>query len=351
MEGAGPSTMGKSNEEDDYDHNDGVLELPPGFRFHPTDEEIITHYLLNKVINNLFVATAIAQADFNKSEPWDLPKMAKMGENEWFFFCQRDRKYPTGMRTNRATESGYWKATGKDREIYMKSKNKCLVGMKKTLVFYKGRAPKGEKTNWVMHEYRLEGNFSSYNFSRAAKDSWVVCKVFHKNIVTKRSPGVELARMDSFVDHLLCSPTSTALPPLADYSTFATDESEFMLRNSEPNPVLFPQISHYQSSNIGSYQYQQDPINFPFYNEVNLGVREPERMCKIENDVSCNNSVVSHSQQDTGISNEITSVHFEGDINNIECKKPFEDDHHEIYNDEGLAFSPNMSDFNSLWRY
>jgi len=79
---------------------------------------------------------------------------AKMGEKEWYFFSLRDRKYPTGVRTNRATNTGYWKTTGKDKEI-LNSATSELIGMMKTLVFYKGRAPRGEKSNWVMHEYRM----------------------------------------------------------------------------------------------------------------------------------------------------------------------------------------------------
>jgi hypothetical protein len=85
-----------------------------------------------------------------------------MGEKEWYFYGLRDRKYPTGLRTNRATAAGYWKATGKDREV-RSCRSGALVGMKKTLVFYRGRAPRGQKTRWVMHEYRLDGTYA-YHF-------------------------------------------------------------------------------------------------------------------------------------------------------------------------------------------
>ncbi|RLM58131.1 NAC domain-containing protein 77-like [Panicum miliaceum] len=164
----------------------GDLFLPPGFRFHPTDEEVITSYLLHKFLNPSFDPQAIGEVDLNKCEPWDLPSKAKMGEKEWYFFCHKDMKYPTGMRTNRATKEGYWKATGKDREIFKPAAGGAgreLVGMKKTLVFYMGRAPRGSKTNWVMHEFRLEGKSrnSNSNLRFNPKDEWVVCKVHHKN--------------------------------------------------------------------------------------------------------------------------------------------------------------------------
>ena len=85
--------------------------------------------------------------------------MAKLTASEWYFFSFRDRKYATGSRTNRATKTGYWKATGKDREVRRPgpaAASRAVVGMRKTLVFYQGRAPNGVKSCWVMHEFRLD---------------------------------------------------------------------------------------------------------------------------------------------------------------------------------------------------
>lgn len=204
---------------DTIHHLDGAeAQLPPGYRFHPTDEELITYYLMKKVFDSSFAARAIAEVDLNKCEPWELPGKAKMGEKEWYFFSLRDRKYPTGLRTNRATEAGYWKATGKDREIFG-SRTGSLVGMKKTLVFYKGRAPKGEKTNWVMHEYRLEGKLSYHYLPRISKDEWVVSRVFQKS-------GGKKTRTAGGTCTDVGSPSSSSLPPLLDSSlyTAVTDQ-------------------------------------------------------------------------------------------------------------------------------
>ena len=49
--------------------------LPPGFRFHPTDEELIVYYLTQKISESNFSARAIADVDLNKCEPWDLPSI------------------------------------------------------------------------------------------------------------------------------------------------------------------------------------------------------------------------------------------------------------------------------------
>ncbi|CAN4113684.1 unnamed protein product [Withania somnifera] len=147
--------------------------LPPGFRFYPSDEELICHYLYKKIANQEVIKGTLVEIDLHTCEPWQLPEVAKLNSNEWYFFSFRDRKYATGVRTNRATISGYWKATGKDRTV-IDPQTGTLIGMRKTLVFYKNRAPHGIKSGWIMHEFRLE------NPHIPPKEAWVLCRVFHK---------------------------------------------------------------------------------------------------------------------------------------------------------------------------
>ncbi|KAL0351513.1 UNVERIFIED_CONTAM: NAC domain-containing protein 48 [Sesamum calycinum] len=116
----------------------------PGFRFPPTDEELV---IINFGAGNALLSPFPSRS----SQKLTSTSLALYGEKEWYFFSPRDRKYPNGSRPNRAAGSGYWKATGADKPIG----HPKPVGIKKALVFYSGKAPRGEKTNWIMHEYRL----------------------------------------------------------------------------------------------------------------------------------------------------------------------------------------------------
>jgi hypothetical protein len=89
-------------------------------------------------------------------------KIGTTPQNDWYFFSHKDKKYPTGTRTNRATAAGFWKATGRDKVIHSNCRR---IGMRKTLVFYKGRAPHGLKSDWIMHEYRLDDNITDTEVS------------------------------------------------------------------------------------------------------------------------------------------------------------------------------------------
>ncbi|KAF9663725.1 hypothetical protein SADUNF_Sadunf17G0081900 [Salix dunnii] len=158
----------------------------PGFRFHPTDEELVGFYLRRKIEQRSLPIELIKQVDIYKYDPWDLPKeLATTGEKEWYFYCPRDRKYRNSARPNRVTGAGFWKATGTDRPIYSSDCTRC-IGLKKSLVFYRGRAAKGIKTDWMMHEFRLPSLAEPsppkkpLDKSLPANDAWAICRIFKK---------------------------------------------------------------------------------------------------------------------------------------------------------------------------
>ncbi|CAN6464098.1 unnamed protein product [Victoria cruziana] len=189
------------------------VTLPPGFRFHPTDEELVAYYLKRKIHGLKIELEIIPEVDLYKCEPWELPEKSFLPSRdlEWYFFSPRDRKYPNGSRTNRATQAGYWKATGKDRKV---SSQMRAVGMKKTLVYYRGRAPHGARTDWVMHEYRLDEK-ECVGVS-GMQDAYALCRVFKKNGTGPKPVG------DQYVSAL--NPSSSAWTANDHSSTLEVSE-------------------------------------------------------------------------------------------------------------------------------
>ncbi|XP_028752250.1 protein NTM1-like 9 isoform X2 [Neltuma alba] len=153
-------------------------DMPLGFRFCPTDEELVGHYLRHKLMaDDPSIHDTIPEIEVCKFEPWELPAVVpssslnKSGDPEWYFFSPRCYKYSNSNQYNRATSSGYWKVTGQDREIRDLATNN-VIGTKQSLVFHQGRT----KTNWIIHEYQYCDDFFPPN-----QGTYVLCKLRRKS--------------------------------------------------------------------------------------------------------------------------------------------------------------------------
>lgn len=127
----------------------------------------------------------------------DCAGKAIFGEKEWYFFSPRDRKYPNGSRPNRVAGSGYWKATGTDKIITTEGRK---VGIKKALVFYVGKAPKGTKTNWIMHEYRLLDSSRKNNGSAKVNKITILILIFRIVTIDFTSSKIKIQQLYKFIN-------------------------------------------------------------------------------------------------------------------------------------------------------
>lgn len=202
------------------------------------------YYLRNQASSKPLPVSIIPEVDIYKFDPWQLPEKAEFGENEWYFFSPRDRKYPNGVRPNRATVSGYWKATGTDKAIYSGSK---YVGVKKALVFYKGRPPKGIKTDWIMHEYRLNDSRKQAKQQNGSMrlDDWVLCRIYKKrNVGRNLEEKAEITNTqleksvanDASEQQLLKFPRTCSLSHLLEFEYMGP--ISHLLNDSTNNPGL-----------------------------------------------------------------------------------------------------------------
>ncbi|KAM1707916.1 hypothetical protein ACFX15_000938 [Malus domestica] len=152
----------------------GGASDPVGFRFHPTPEELVDHYLKLKKQDKDFKCDHIPEFDVCNFDPWDLAARIASDDMVWYFFSPKDYKYINSTRSNRTTPGGHWKITGKERAIRARQ-SKAVIGKKRTLTFYRRCHPKPIKTDWVMHEFYLIDSEAISNPKLHQKDFVLCC--------------------------------------------------------------------------------------------------------------------------------------------------------------------------------
>ncbi|KAK4253486.1 hypothetical protein QN277_010151 [Acacia crassicarpa] len=255
----------------------------PGFRFHPTDEELVRFYLRRKLDKKPISIELIKQIDIYKYDPWDLPKASCTGaDKEWYFYCRRGRKYKNSIRPNRVTGSGFWKATGIDKPVYSvagEGVSDCIIGLKKTLVYYRGSAGKGTKTEWMMHEFRLPSNTNHPSHNPQEAEIWTLCRIF-KRTVSQRKCTPDWAQMAAkrrCSDKMSRSMSNNNSAVDSCNSNITYDQESYINFGSgspEQKPQLVPNYS--TSNNNHRYNYDDHQRNHHF-GRTSMAAQHPQQ--------------------------------------------------------------------------
>ncbi|EYU45740.1 hypothetical protein MIMGU_mgv1a021075mg, partial [Erythranthe guttata] len=204
--------------ENNHQDYESAYQYPPGYRFAPKDEELITEYLVKKINNQPIPIDDIRVVDFYKYNPDTYSgKYPTLGDNEWYFFTLRNKKNPKGSRPDRTANNGYWRATTADTPI--KNIDGVTIGSKRSLNFWEGLHPnRSIKTDWIMHEFIAATNNQQPSRNKRDRndtkfDDWALCRI-HKRAtkLDKKAVAAHGRQFDQEVQQLVAPAPVNLLP-------------------------------------------------------------------------------------------------------------------------------------------
>jgi hypothetical protein len=154
----------------------GKMKMVPGFRFLPSDDVLIMHYLLRKVRGEEIPWDGILDFElYGEKAPWEIFGDLDGEEEEKHYIFTRLKK--SGKRVSRTAGCGTWHESSCN-QVY-DSEGQCVIGLNKQFCFKVKNESK--KSHWIMHEFSLAGVLEQERCN-----NWVLCAVYKKGTETKR---------------------------------------------------------------------------------------------------------------------------------------------------------------------
>ncbi|KAI3990048.1 hypothetical protein MKX01_013534 [Papaver californicum] len=213
------------NGTDDVDNEAKLSKLPSGFRFQPTDEQLIVYYLVPKVLREDLPANRMKEVEnLYHYHPKKLIQQYKGYEsNDWYFFTRKyqgeDHKDVGGEDTNfidnkfRVAGQGFWLLTTHS-SIYSTDSSNSVIGYKDAWVYYEGRDSEEYETDYVMQEYTM-ATPSGWNHSELDHE-WILCGIY-KNEQRSSKPFERSTSIGS----------NSSVDSIDSYSSMEDEETQF----------------------------------------------------------------------------------------------------------------------------
>ncbi|CAH9077654.1 unnamed protein product [Cuscuta epithymum] len=173
-------------------------DMPIGYKFLPTDEELVEHYLMNKVFLRPIPANNIIQ-DIHTDELYSKSPKSLVenlaGEREWYFFILEDDYYYGKVVKNRVvvgSEKGFWSSMGE--EPICNSEGDVL-GYKIHFTFFSAGS---KKTHWRMEKYRLPACQYNNAVDQEPIIIIIITIIIPRERSCRRSPGQLPTGLDAF---------------------------------------------------------------------------------------------------------------------------------------------------------
>jgi len=179
--------------------------LPVGFRFRPSDEELVRDYLLKKVMGEELPWDGIGECDlYGEKPPWEI---CGDQEGEKVYFFAKLRKL-SKSRVARTAGSGVWHENS-SHHIYDEEGD--VIGARKLFCFKVKDGSTMKRSDWIMHEFSLVEEHEP-------STSWVLCTIQKKG--SESRIGIKRHREDgSQQRNRVCCEIVQSDGPQANYGT------------------------------------------------------------------------------------------------------------------------------------